>query len=263
MIAPPKYLALLLVAAGCGPQVTIEKQNKRGQFSESIRQSEDESLDAKAVRGDDSDSQSTQPEPELPIEFDAAEGSVVDMDADPVMEEDPVPPEESSELGMEVPPEDEVPNPTANEPVWNGAALYDAHCLACHGSLAATNKPNRTAEQIKLAISQIPPMQNLSFLEDEAIQAISNALSALGEQPDEMNPDDPEDPEEEPNPEPNYLALGQELYRNNCQSCHLNIENSTKKDSSSNEIAAAIAAVPVMQGLSSLNQEQPTGIRVI
>ncbi|SNB46779.1 cytochrome c [Geobacter sp. DSM 9736] len=59
----------------------------------------------------------------------------------------------------------------------DGAALYQANCAACHGSLASSRKRGRTAPQIQNAINKnIGGMGYLSTLSSEQIQAIATAL---------------------------------------------------------------------------------------
>lgn len=61
----------------------------------------------------------------------------------------------------------------------NGELLWSQHCQSCHGSISNTDKKNRTAEQIVLAISDVTTMKNLSNLQaltDEEINAIAAVL---------------------------------------------------------------------------------------
>jgi mono/diheme cytochrome c family protein len=60
----------------------------------------------------------------------------------------------------------------------DGPALYAANCssTSCHGSLANSNKKNRTFEQIKAAIGTIGQMASLGALTDAQLQAIATAL---------------------------------------------------------------------------------------
>jgi mono/diheme cytochrome c family protein len=60
----------------------------------------------------------------------------------------------------------------------DGASLYAGACAGCHGPLATTTKPNRTAVQIRAAINNDPVtgMGGLSTLTDAQLQAIAAAL---------------------------------------------------------------------------------------
>jgi len=60
----------------------------------------------------------------------------------------------------------------------DGAALYAGACAGCHGPLATTTKGNRTAQNIKDAISNnsVTGMGGLGSLTDAQLQAIAAAL---------------------------------------------------------------------------------------
>jgi len=64
--------------------------------------------------------------------------------------------------------------PTTTAP--DGAALYASQCASCHNPLASSTKSNRSAAQIKAAISGVGAMNGLSTLTDAQIQAIATAL---------------------------------------------------------------------------------------
>jgi mono/diheme cytochrome c family protein len=68
------------------------------------------------------------------------------------------------------------PNYTPGSTLLDGAALYAGACATCHGSLASTSKPNRTAAQISTAISNVGQMNSLGSLTTAQIQAIATAL---------------------------------------------------------------------------------------
>lgn len=58
----------------------------------------------------------------------------------------------------------------------DGVALYASQCAGCHNPLASTTKPNRTAAQIRTAITGISQMNSLGALTDAQLQAIATAL---------------------------------------------------------------------------------------
>ena len=68
------------------------------------------------------------------------------------------------------------PNYTPTTTAPDGAALYASNCAGCHNPLATTTKPNRTALQIRAAITAVPGMNSLSTLTDAQLQAIATAL---------------------------------------------------------------------------------------
>jgi mono/diheme cytochrome c family protein len=70
------------------------------------------------------------------------------------------------------------PNYTPGPVSLDGAALYAASCssASCHGPLATTNKPNRTALQIRAAITGVGQMNSLGALTDAQLQAIAAVL---------------------------------------------------------------------------------------
>ena len=57
----------------------------------------------------------------------------------------------------------------------NGASLYANNCANCHGDLANTMKPGRSANQIMNAIMNVQAMNNIN-LNTEQIQAIADVL---------------------------------------------------------------------------------------
>jgi mono/diheme cytochrome c family protein len=58
----------------------------------------------------------------------------------------------------------------------DGAALYGSNCAMCHAPLATSTKAGATFDRIKWGIVNLPVMQSLSHLSDEAIHAIAKAL---------------------------------------------------------------------------------------
>jgi mono/diheme cytochrome c family protein len=63
----------------------------------------------------------------------------------------------------------------------DGPTLYANNCASCHGALASTNKPGRTATQIQNAINNnAGGMGYLSTLTSAEVQAIADALATTG-----------------------------------------------------------------------------------
>ncbi|MCW8859388.1 MAG: CxxxxCH/CxxCH domain-containing protein [Deltaproteobacteria bacterium] len=63
----------------------------------------------------------------------------------------------------------------------DGPALYTSECAGCHGPLATTNKPGRTATAVQDAIdNNIGSMGYLSSLTAEEVQAIADSLPIDG-----------------------------------------------------------------------------------
>lgn len=69
-------------------------------------------------------------------------------------------------------------NQEANAKV-EGAQLYAANCASCHGTLQKSQKLNKSAAQIKEAISNQPTMKAI-VLTDQQIEKIAAALAAAG-----------------------------------------------------------------------------------
>ncbi len=63
--------------------------------------------------------------------------------------------------------------PTTTPPTLDGQKLFSTYCGGCH---TPTDRANRTADQIKAAISGVPAMSSLSFLSDAQLQAIADYL---------------------------------------------------------------------------------------
>jgi len=74
------------------------------------------------------------------------------------------------------PPAIPDPNYTPTTTAPDGAALYASNCAGCHNPLATTTKPNRTAAQIRTAITGVGQMNSLGALTDAQLQAIAAAL---------------------------------------------------------------------------------------
>jgi mono/diheme cytochrome c family protein len=66
--------------------------------------------------------------------------------------------------------------PLAASAAPDGAALYASQCAGCHGALATSTKSNRTAAQIRTAITTVGQMNSLGVLTDAQLQAIATAL---------------------------------------------------------------------------------------
>jgi predicted CxxxxCH...CXXCH cytochrome family protein len=78
------------------------------------------------------------------------------------------------------PAPDPVPTPTPDPTTPpDGAALYAMECAGCHGNLASTNKPGRTAAQTQAAITaNLGGMGGISLTAAE-LQAIADALATV------------------------------------------------------------------------------------
>jgi len=124
----------------------------------------------------------------------------------------------------------------------DGAALYSSECSGCHGPLATTSKPGRTAAEIQAAIQSVGQMSSLSILTTEEIQAIADVLPAAPV----VTPGTPPD--------------GPTLYANNCASCHGALDVTTKPGRTAAQITAAIQSVGQMSSLSSLTADEVQAI---
>jgi len=73
-----------------------------------------------------------------------------------------------------------IPDPSYSPGIStpDGVALYAGACADCHNPLSSTNKPNRTAQNIRDAINNttVTGMGSLSGLTDLQLQAIAAAL---------------------------------------------------------------------------------------
>lgn len=75
--------------------------------------------------------------------------------------------------------QDGIPYPDSTSPGTqvNGATLYANYCAGCHGALAQTTKPNRTAAQISASLTSVSQMTFLQGqLSQSEIQAIALTL---------------------------------------------------------------------------------------
>jgi predicted CxxxxCH...CXXCH cytochrome family protein len=120
---------------------------------------------------------------------------------------------------------DVLPAAQASNPITppDGAALYSSDCATCHGTLANTSKPGRTATQIQTAIdNNIGSMGSLSTLTASEVQAIADVLPAA----QASNPITPPD--------------GAALYSSDCATCHGTLANTSKPGRTATQIQAAI-----------------------
>jgi len=62
--------------------------------------------------------------------------------------------------------------------VVRGQNLYSQHCARCHGTLSGSSVLSRNLGQITQAISIIPTMSHLTFLNSSELQAIANAIES-------------------------------------------------------------------------------------
>jgi len=113
-----------------------------------------------------------------------------------------------------------APPPPVTPP--SGATLYGNNCAGCHGALASTSKPGRTAPQIQTAITNnTGGMGSLSTLTATEIQTIAGALPAAP-------------------PPPVTPPSGATLYSNNCAGCHGALASTSKPGRTAAQIQAAI-----------------------
>lgn len=105
----------------------------------------------------------------------------------------------------------------------DGPALYASECAGCHGPLATTNKPGRTASAVQNAIdNNIGNMGYLSSLTVEEVQAIAGALPAA------------------PVVDPGLPPDGATLYADNCAACHGALDATGKPGRTATAIQSAI-----------------------
>jgi len=64
-----------------------------------------------------------------------------------------------------------------SQPATNGISLYEQYCASCHRSFAHTTNPQRSFSRLRSAIRFFPSMNDLYFLSDAQLEAISSALA--------------------------------------------------------------------------------------
>lgn len=68
---------------------------------------------------------------------------------------------------------------SSNTVKYDGKALYETHCMNCHGTLLSSDKTDATPSEILYSINDIVRMRYLSeYLNDSQIIAISKSLSS-------------------------------------------------------------------------------------
>ncbi|TWW08344.1 hypothetical protein E3A20_25260, partial [Planctomyces bekefii] len=127
---------------------------------------------------------------------------------------------------------DAVPEETVSR---TGAEIYAASCAGCHRPLSASTVRNKSSNQIKGALANVSAMAAVAPLTDLEIDALAAALS---------------DPTV--TPIPSGSLVGAEIYANSCSGCHLPLQNTTKSNRTAAVISNAIAMIPTMSQLGSL-----------
>jgi len=64
-------------------------------------------------------------------------------------------------------------------PTTNGISLYEKYCASCHRPFAHTTKPQRNVSRLRSAIKFFPSMNDLYFLSDVQLEAVSSALATI------------------------------------------------------------------------------------
>ena len=140
--------------------------------------------------------------------------------------------------------DDEARSPRPNQ--LDGLALYESHCLSCHGNIdeSSVDEPNLSAIKAAFLSIDLMRMSGIS-LTDAELDAIAFAIQkARGEIPEEGG-----DPEFDPTPVDTDQASGFELYQKNCQACHGMLEESTVKSRPASAIRNALAEVGQMSAI--------------
>jgi predicted CxxxxCH...CXXCH cytochrome family protein len=134
--------------------------------------------------------------------------------------------------------------------LYDGATLYHDNCSACHGILALTEKPGRTAADIQTAIDQnFGGMGSLSNLSPGEITAIVEVL-----------PPAPA-PAPTPTPAPGPVVIdGATLYGTDCSSCHGALASTNIQSRTAAGIQSAIDTISMMSSLGSLTPEEVQAI---
>lgn len=97
----------------------------------------------------------------------------------------------------------------------NGIALYASECAGCHGTLAGTDVPGRTAAQIRAAIGANAGGMGGILLTDAELDALAAALPGSPGPTDPPPSTDPTDPTDPTGPVDGYA-----VYLAGCASCH-------------------------------------------
>ena len=69
-----------------------------------------------------------------------------------------------------------------SQPATNGISLYEKYCASCHRPFAQTTKPRRSVSRLRSAIRLFPSMNDLNFLSDVQLEAVSSALATINSQ---------------------------------------------------------------------------------
>ncbi|MCZ7400756.1 MAG: hypothetical protein O8C61_00875 [Candidatus Methanoperedens sp.] len=133
-----------------------------------------------------------------------------------------------------------APASTAPTTILDGAALYAGNCAGCHGSLALTTKPGRSAANITNAISTNYAMNSLSYLASLTPAQIAAIASVLPAAPASTAP--------------TTILDGTALYAGNCAGCHGSLALTTKPGRSATDITNAISTNYAMNSLSYLTR---------
>ena len=126
----------------------------------------------------------------------------------------------------------------------DGATLYQANCVGCHGALASSSMSGKAASQIQSAINNnTGGMSSFSFLTTTQVQAIADALSG-GVAPSETD--------------------GATLYQRYCSNCHGSLNSSKVRGESAKEIREAIGKNKGgMSSLKSITSDQIDAIAAV
>ncbi len=120
----------------------------------------------------------------------------------------------------------------------DGAVLYSAYCVSCHGLLATSSKIGATITQLQTGINTVSNMQKLSILTLAQQQAIIKVLAGI----------------------PITSTDGAILYSSYCANCHGPLASSAKIGATATQIQSGISVVPDMKSLSILTTAQKQAI---
>jgi mono/diheme cytochrome c family protein len=148
-----------------------------------------------------------------------------------------------------------IPTPTPSPtPTLNGSALYAGNCAGCHGLLASTTKPGRTATQITNAIGSVSAMSSLSSLTSLSSVQLQAIAAALPSTPS---------PTTTTTPPPTTTQNGTALYSSYCSNCHSPLASTSKPGRTATQITNAISTVSAMSSLSSLTSLSSVQLQAI